>query len=149
MEQILSGDVFLGGEAVGGADYVLVAPGTQMPPPLLNVLSTCEVKGPTRAAFLDPTRFGHNWARRALVDLDKQTSRALAAPAAEHHMAFLIPFEEIHVLDRINLAFVLPALRMLPSARMKRSGFASVSLADGHDLTVIVYCITCEPPTVL
>jgi len=45
--------------------------------------------------------------------------------------------------------FVLPALRMLPSARMKRSGFASVSLADGHDLTVIVYCITCEPPTVL
>ena len=105
VEQVLPGDVSLDGEVVGGADYVLVAPGTQTHSPLTSVVATCEVKGPTRAAFLDPAHFKHNWGRVALIDFKKQVLRARAAPAAEHHMAFLIPFNETHVLERIDLAF--------------------------------------------
>jgi hypothetical protein len=63
-------------------------------------------------------------------------------------MAFLIPFNETYVLDTIDRAFVQPALERLPNARMKRSGIASVKLvgeADEHDLTVVVYRVTCKP----
>jgi hypothetical protein len=144
VEQKLSGDVTTKGKKVGRADYVLVKRGSRVPPPLTNVLATCEVKGPTRAAFLDPDSFRRNWALRGLIDVKKQMARARAAPAAEHHVAFLIPFTKSHVLERIRTAFVNQALHRLPNATMNRSGIASVKLADHHDLIVIVFRVGCK-----
>ena len=70
----------------GNVDYHIMSHG--------RVVATCEVKGPVRKSFLDPSRFGRNWSKRFTEDLQKQAKRAASMPDAEHYSMLLLPFTE-------------------------------------------------------
>ncbi len=107
-----------------------------------SVLATCEVKGPVRAAFFDPKRFGQNWTGpRLLKDVRNQLRRAKAGDGA-HYLGLLFPFAEARIRTNDLGSDLRGVIRRIeaavPGAILTESACQSKPLQTGTSLTTVV-----------
>ena len=97
IEQMVKNDI--PGERLGKRriDYFFLASTSSSKPDIWDVLARCEVKGPTRPAFLKGSQ--KNWYPDIVKDIRAQAGRSAIAPEGEHHLAVMV--RPIHDADRV------------------------------------------------
>jgi hypothetical protein len=103
-----------------------------------TVVATCEAKGPVRKSFLDLSRFGRNWSRVFIEDIQKQLNRGRTQQDAEHYIALMLPFTESWVRNSSFGEIVRRATAAVPESVSSESACKEITLSNGLPLTVVV-----------
>lgn len=124
----------------GRVDYCFVAdaPGER------TVVATCEAKGPVRKAFFDLNRFGRNWSRVFVEDIEKQLNRVRTHGNAEHYIALMLPFSESWVRQSSFREVIHRAVKRVPGAAVHENTCREVTLQSGSPLTFVILKVTAE-----
>jgi hypothetical protein len=109
----------------GCVDYCFIR-GSELS--LTSLLATCELKGPARKAFLDLRRFGVNWSRVFVRDVEKQLLRATTMPRVEHYIALLLPLTEDFIRSSSFPEIVNRTVEAVPGAHLVECACKEVQL---------------------
>lgn len=118
----------------GGVDYFFAANASSELWHLSDILATCEVKGPTRKAFLAGSE--KNWYRSIVADVRKQLWRANEAPAGEHYLGLMIQPRPGSATREEFLPIIASILEKVPNADLIETSWAE--LPDVEKLNVVV-----------
>jgi hypothetical protein len=134
IERSVAGDLVEKDKQHGGVDLFFAPHGSEERCHLSDVLATCEVKGPTRRAFLGGSR--RNWYPKIVADLRKQRWRAGTAPAGEHYLALMVQPRPGSATRAEFLRVITSILEEVPNTYLEETSW--VEMPDVEQLNVIV-----------
>lgn len=134
IERSVEGDLEENDQQHGGVDLFFAPNRSPEHCHLLDVLATCEVKGPTRKAFLSGSR--RNWYPKIVADLRKQRWRVRAAPAGEHYLGLMVQPRLGYSIRAEFLRVITTMLEEVPDTDLEETSW--VDLPDVEHLNVIV-----------